>query len=214
MNATYLLSALGAGGAAATGAYLTKDHWMPSHEQKVKSIEEALKGRKLISSLEGNSLTKQWEAEFESDSNEIKTLLGNSSLNSQTGGVELSKWCSSKMPLDVDKNQDVFEKVEKYCLIRSVASQLARKQKTLLKEGQTSEWQATYKKRKDTSAKRSDLGLEGDSWTVDKQNEDLPKVKAWCTSNSEKEFLASPEGTDSLYTKVLKWCTKEGVNES
>ncbi|AEW45778.2 hypothetical protein MHC_04610 [Mycoplasma haemocanis str. Illinois] len=211
MNSTYLLTALGAAGSLSVGVYLTRDHWMPQHEQKVKSIEEALKGRRLISSLPENSLTKQWEAEFESASNEIKNLLGNNSLNAQTGGVELSKWCSSKMSLNVDENMDVFKNVEKYCLIRSISSQLARKQKTLLKEEQADEWKSTYKKRQDTTSKRADVGLSGDNWT---ENDDLSKVKAWCTSNSEQEFLASQEGTDSMYSKVLKWCTKEGANES
>ncbi|AEW45785.1 hypothetical protein MHC_04645 [Mycoplasma haemocanis str. Illinois] len=214
MNLVKPLIASISGGTLATGAYLTRDHWMPLKEKEFKSISDALKGRTLISSLKGDALTKQWEAEFESDKDAIKELLGDSTLEKQQGGVKLSEWCASKMSLDVNENQSVFKNVEKYCLIRNVASQLIRNKKTLLGAGQDTDWKSTYDKRKNTSAKREDIGLTDSNWNGKTETEDLPKVKSWCASNSGGDFLASQEGENSLYTKVLKWCTKEGATEN
>ncbi|CBY93185.1 hypothetical protein HF1_11770 [Mycoplasma haemofelis str. Langford 1] len=207
------LAVLGSGGTLATGAYLTKDHWMPSpKEEKVKTISDALKGKKLISSLSTSDLEKQWEEEFESDQETLKKLLGDNNLDKSKGGKALSGWCANQMSLDVDKNQGTLKHVEKYCLIRSVASQLERKQKTLLKADQEQGWKTTYDKRKSTTSKREDIGLTGTDWTGDKESEDLPKVKEWCSTNSFKDFLASDNG--ALYTNVLKWCTTNGATEN
>ncbi|AEG73486.1 hypothetical protein MHF_1250 [Mycoplasma haemofelis Ohio2] len=208
------LIALGSGGTLATGAYLTKDHWMPSNEKEFKSISDALKGRTLISSLKDDALTKQWEAEFESDKDAIKKLLGDSTLEKQQGGKKLSEWCVSKMSLDVNKNPEVFKNVENYCLVRSVASQLQRNKKTLLDVKSEDGWSATYKQRQTRSTSRTDIGLTDSNWSGKTETADLPKVKAWCSSNSGGDFLASQEGDNSLYTKVLKWCTKDGATEN
>ncbi|CBY93174.1 hypothetical protein HF1_11660 [Mycoplasma haemofelis str. Langford 1] len=208
------LIALGSGGTLATGAYLTKDHWMPSNEKEFKSISDALKGRTLISSLKDDTLTKQWEAEFESDKDAIKKLLGDSALEKQQVGKKLSEWCVSKMSLDVNKNPEVFKNVENYCLIRSVASQLQRNKKTLLDVKSEDGWVTTYEQRKKKTTNRSNIGLEGEWNKPPEQQQDLNAIKAWCSSNSGGDFLASQEGDNSLYTKVLKWCTKDGATEN
>ncbi|CBY93171.1 hypothetical protein HF1_11630 [Mycoplasma haemofelis str. Langford 1] len=210
MDLTKVALAMGSGGTLATGAYLTKDHWMPSKEQKIKSIEDALKGRRLISSI--SDPKKQWEAEFESAEQAIKSLLGDTSLNKENGGVKLSEWCAGKMSLDVDKNQEVFKNVEQYCLIRSVSSQLSRKGKNLLKADSEEGWSETYKKRKGDSSNRDDVGLtKVTDWSKADETNDIAEVKKWCSKNSDGEFLASEDEANSLYTKVLKWCTKEGA---
>ncbi|CBY93209.1 hypothetical protein HF1_12010 [Mycoplasma haemofelis str. Langford 1] len=198
----------GSGGTMAAGAYATKDYWMPTKEkvQEVKSIRDSLKGRKLISSLVGEALTKQWEEEFESDSVAIKSLLKDTSLVKTTGGTALSNWCSEQMPLDADKNPEILKNVEKYCLIRSVSDQLSRKGKKLLGEGDG--WNATYTKRKQRTTSRGDVGLSGE-WTNAQESNDLQTIKTWCSTNSAADFTDS--GTDSIYTKVLKWCTADGA---
>ncbi|AEW45795.1 hypothetical protein MHC_04695 [Mycoplasma haemocanis str. Illinois] len=213
MNLVKPFVILGSSGTLAAGAYLTKDSWMSSSKKRQEqTIANALQNRRLISSLQTSDLAKQWEEEFESDQETLKKLLGDSSLDKSKGGKALSEWCDGKMSLDVDKNKEIFKNVEKYCLIRSVASQLERKQKTLLKENQEQEWKSTYNKRKSTSSKRDDIGLNGADWNTDKESEDLPKVKEWCAANSGKDFLASDN--NDIYTKVLKWCTSNGATES
>ncbi|AEW45782.1 hypothetical protein MHC_04630 [Mycoplasma haemocanis str. Illinois] len=209
MNLVKLVVIAGSGGTLATGAYLTRDRWIPSKAQKAKNIEDSLKGRKLISSIANPK--KQWEAEFESAEQEIKSLLGDTSLNKENGGVKLSEWCDSKMSLDVDKNLDVLKNVEKYCLIRNISSQLSRKGKSLLKVDSEDGWSSTYQKRKGDSSNRGDVALTNTAnWDGANETNDIKEVKKWCSENSDKEFLASESEANSLYTKVLKWCTKEG----
>ncbi|AEG73521.1 hypothetical protein MHF_1285 [Mycoplasma haemofelis Ohio2] len=200
----------GSGGTMAAGAYATKDYWMPIKEkaQEVKSIRDSLKGRKLISSFVGEALTKQWEEEFDSDAENIKTLLKDTSLVKTTGGTALSKWCSEQMPLDADKNPEILKNVEKYCLIRSVSDQLSRKGKKLLGEGDQDGWSKTYKKRKEKSTNRAEVGLQ-ETWKEDQESNELPTIKTWCSANSAADFTDS--GADSIYTKVLKWCTEDGA---
>ncbi|CBY93261.1 hypothetical protein HF1_12530 [Mycoplasma haemofelis str. Langford 1] len=209
MNLINSLILLGSMGSVAAGAYLTQGYWMPSKEEKSKSIRDSLEGKKLISSaLSGTPLVKQWEEEFESDKAKIEALLGQGTLDKVKGGVALSTWCSNQMSLDSEQNKGVLENVKSYCLVRSVSNQLKRKSKTLLGTSHTTEWKATYDKRKQASEKRSDVGLTGESnWD---EGNDLVKIKVWCSGNSEQEFLVSEQGTSDLYTKVLKWCTKEG----
>ncbi|CBY93267.1 hypothetical protein HF1_12590 [Mycoplasma haemofelis str. Langford 1] len=208
MDLTKLLFTLiGSSGVAATGAYLTKDSWMPPK----KSIEDALTGKKLISSMKGEALTKQWQEEFESDRESIKGVIGFKDNDKENGGLALSKWCSDQMSLDFLKNQEVFKNVEKYCLIRSVSSQLSRKGKSLLADSDASGWSATYAKRKEKSTPREDLGLSKD-WVDNKESEELPTIKTWCSKNSKEDFIDS--GENSLYIKVLKWCTSDGSKEN
>ncbi|CBY93254.1 hypothetical protein HF1_12460 [Mycoplasma haemofelis str. Langford 1] len=209
MDLTKPLLFLGTGGAMTTGAYLTKDYWMPSKEETSKSIRDSLEGKKLISTtLTGTALTKQWEEEFESDSDAIKSLLNKSDLNKQTGGEALSKWCDDQMSLDAKGNEGVLAKVEKYCLVRSVSSQLSRKGKNLLGKDNSSGWTTTYNKRKSANANRDVVGLTGGTtWTSVNEGDDISKVKTWCSENSEKDFLVSEQGNSSLYTNVLEWCT-------
>ncbi|AEW45829.1 hypothetical protein MHC_04865 [Mycoplasma haemocanis str. Illinois] len=207
MNLINSLVFLGSVGGISAGAYLTQGYWMPS--KKFKSIKDSLEEKKFISStLSGNSLIKQWEEEFESDKAAIEALLKVGSLDKVAGGVALSKWCADQMTLDSEKNKGILENVKKYCLIRDISSQLKRKSKLLLDSSHTSEWKTTYDKRKSASEKRSDVGLtDENTWN---EGDDLSKIKEWCSRNSEQEFLVSEQGTSDLYTKVLKWCTKEG----
>ncbi|AEW45790.1 hypothetical protein MHC_04670 [Mycoplasma haemocanis str. Illinois] len=172
------------------------------------SIQEALKNEKLISSLSVDSVTKQWEEEFESSKTSIKSIIGFNSDDKVEGGKALAKWCNDQMSLDSVKNEGVLNNVRNYCLVRSVSSQLSRLGKTLLGTSNTTEWSTTYKKRKTQKTPRTDVGLSGE-WNGDHETQELPTVKNWCSSNSEKDFV-SKEG---LYEKVLKWCTKDGANE-
>ncbi|AEW45806.1 hypothetical protein MHC_04750 [Mycoplasma haemocanis str. Illinois] len=208
MNLTKL-SLLLAGSGGAVGAYATKDYWMPLNKKEIKSIADSLEGRKLISSLVGEALTKQWEEEFESDVENIKTLLRDSSLVKTTGGRILSKWCSEQMLLDADKNPEILKNVEKYCLIRSVSDQLSRKGKKLLGDGDQDGWSKVYKKRKEKSTNRAEVGLQ-EVWKEDQESKELPIIKEFCSTNSSADFIDS--GANSIYSKVLKWCTSDGAN--
>ncbi|CBY93190.1 hypothetical protein HF1_11820 [Mycoplasma haemofelis str. Langford 1] len=212
MSLTKSLAALGTGGTMATGAYLTSDYWMPSKEKAPMSIRDSLKGA-LISSISDSAVAKkQWEAEFDSASDAIKTLLNKNDLTTETGGKALESWCSLQMPLNSHENQEVLANVEKYCLIRSVSSQLSRKNKNLLKVDVADGWSETYQNRKkeQSSANRTSVGL-SNPWQEGKEAEDLVVIKKWCSDNSEKEFRVSNQGTSDLYDNVLKWCTKEGA---
>ncbi|AEW45800.1 hypothetical protein MHC_04720 [Mycoplasma haemocanis str. Illinois] len=213
MSLVKALVVLGSGGTVATGVYLTSDYWMSSKEGTMVSIKDSLKGKKLISSIADSEVAKkQWEAEFDSASDAIKSLLNKSDLTSETGGKALESWCSLQMSLNSHENKEVLSNVEKYCLVRSVASQISRKNKNLLKADVETGWSSTYQKRKaaQETSNRSSVGLSG-AWQEGKETEELKIIKKWCSDNSEKEFLVSNKGNSDLYDNVLKWCTQEGA---
>ncbi|AEG73553.1 hypothetical protein MHF_1317 [Mycoplasma haemofelis Ohio2] len=202
------LAAASIGGAsavsvAAAGGY----HFFSSRNE---SIQEALKNVRLISSLTGDALIKQWQEEFESDKKDIKPLIGFTSDDKEGGGRALAKWCNDQMSLDSVKHPEGLKNVKSYCLIRTVSSHLSRHNKTLLNESNVTEWQATYNQRKTKKTPKADIGMENDDWSADNYTKELPTVKTWCSTNSVKDFLAS----EDLYTRVLKWCTKEGATEA
>ncbi|AEG73474.1 hypothetical protein MHF_1236 [Mycoplasma haemofelis Ohio2] len=112
------------------------------------------------------------------------------------------------MELDSKKNQESLKLVEKYCLIRDLASQLSRKGKTLLTSSSlATDWNNTYTKRKNKSTARADVGLDGANWDNTQQETDLKKIKEWCEGTSKQDFLAS----EDKYEKLHKWCTKDGA---
>ncbi|CBY93147.1 hypothetical protein HF1_11390 [Mycoplasma haemofelis str. Langford 1] len=191
------LGGAGAASASAAGGYY-------AFSSKGITIKEALKDEQFIP--EGD--TAQWGEEFKSDKENIKAAIKElSGVDDNDGGIKLRDWCKQKMTLASEKNPQSLELVRKYCLIRDLASQLLRTGKNLLTEGSLeSDWKATYTKRKSKANTRGDIGLAGDSWN---ETEDLVFIKSWCGTHSEEAFLASDN--NSKYTKLLKWCTKEGA---
>ncbi|CBY93163.1 hypothetical protein HF1_11550 [Mycoplasma haemofelis str. Langford 1] len=200
------------GGASAASVAAAGGYHYLSSKNAIVSIKESLKGSRLISDLPSSSLTKQWQEEFKSAkediSRDIEDLKGVT--EEVDGGKKLESWCSRQMDLDSAKNADVLALVKKYCLVRSVSSQLSRNKKTLLGSGdeEKSKWQATYKKREERKTDRKDMGLQ-DAWNGKQEDKDLPKIKEWCSNHQDNDFIA----TEDLYTKLLKWCTVEGATE-
>ncbi|CBY93151.1 hypothetical protein HF1_11430 [Mycoplasma haemofelis str. Langford 1] len=198
------------GGASAASAAAVGGYHYLSQKETVISIREALKDAKLISTLTGDALTKQWVTEFKSAQNDIKEKIQElkSVTSEEDGGKKLESWCLKQMDLDSKKHSETLELVKKYCLIRDLASQLSRNKKVLLGKSQQSEWSALYKKHKGSSATRADVGLTGETWSENKENDELPVIQNWCEGTSKQDFLASDN--DTKYNKLIKWCTADG----
>nr|WP_014272261.1 hypothetical protein [Mycoplasma haemocanis] len=212
------LASLGVVGTATGGIYLGK---RLLDEKKDKSTRNYFlsRGRLLISDLSlDDGIIEQWREEFKSDKDEIKRLLNTTEDGEEKGGVLLKNWCDSQMKKDYLPSNKDLDKVEKYCLIRTIESQISRNKKTLLTdiEGDKSKWEATYDKRKSTTSlsPRSQIaGLDGE-WK-DKQNTrdtDLPIIKSWCKVKVGGFFLAKEKSTS--YTSVENWCTEQGAQAS
>ncbi|CBY92445.1 hypothetical protein HF1_04370 [Mycoplasma haemofelis str. Langford 1] len=193
-------------GTAATGAYvgstylsgtsianqLVKDKYTP-----ISSISNAEHSR------------QQWAAKFESDVQNIKTLIGFSGDDKVQGGEALEKWCSSKLKENYSETHPSLAGIKKYCVIRNIESQLARQQASILADSDTDKWTATYNKRKSTT-KRSPLsqvtGLTGSGSS--QPNDDLTKIKNWCNSKAKDSFYAY----EDTYDRVYNWCTEKGAS--
>ncbi|CBY92322.1 hypothetical protein HF1_03140 [Mycoplasma haemofelis str. Langford 1] len=205
----------GALGSTAGGIYLGKEILS---EKEDKSIRGYLlrKGSKLISDLsEQEGVNEQWTEEFKSDKEEIKKLLGTSENGDEAGGRLLKAWCEGHISRDYSQTYKDLGKVEKYCLLRTIQSQLSRNKKKLLTSASADdgEWEATYNKRKETTSRspRSQIeGLEG-QWNGDTKAKDLPIIKAWCSKGAQDLFLAKKK---DAYTNIENWCTKEGADVS
>ncbi|AEW45764.1 hypothetical protein MHC_04540 [Mycoplasma haemocanis str. Illinois] len=193
------------GGASAAGGY-----YYLSHKEIPVSIRSSLKDFKLISTLTGDSLTKQWVAEFKSAKDDIKSEIEELKdvAGDDEGGRKLESWCSKQMDLEAKKYPETFELVKKYCLIRDLSSQISRNKKTLLRPDQSSEWTSLYQKKKSGTATRADVGLGGTTWEADKEKDELPTIQNWCNKTSRESFLASDN--DSKYNKLIEWCTSSG----
>ncbi|CBY93153.1 hypothetical protein HF1_11450 [Mycoplasma haemofelis str. Langford 1] len=193
------LGGAGAASASAAGGYY-------AFSSKVVTIGEALKNKRFIPTDNSN----QWTEEFKSDKENIQKSIGDlKDATDSNGGSKLKDWCQKQLKLDAKKNPQSLELVGKYCLIRDLDSQLSRNKKTLL-TGDASGWAETYKKRKDKKTDRAAIGLSG-QWVENQQEADLVKIKEWCSDTSKQDFLASDN--NDKYTKLLKWCTKEGAQE-
>ncbi|AEG72708.1 hypothetical protein MHF_0432 [Mycoplasma haemofelis Ohio2] len=210
-------AALGTLGTASGGVYLSKK-LLDGNEDKSTRKHFLDKGRLLISDLSvDEGVVQQWQEEFKSDKDEIKRLLNTAEDGEEKGGILLKNWCDNQMKRGYSSTNGDLDKVEKYCLIRTIASQISRNKKTLLtsKEDDNSKWEATYDKRKTTSlSPRSQIaGLDGE-WK-DKQNTrdaDLLIIKSWCQEKASGLFLAKEKST--LYTPVENWCTEQGAQVS
>lgn len=171
---------------------------------RVQTIKEKLSsdGFKFIPS----SSQAQWEAEFKSDEESIKKILGDEATSNS-----LKEWCESKFDNSSINNETDLSNVKRWCLIRTISNQLGRKGKKLLvgahEEGIEAKWDATIAKSKnDRSKDREKLGLKG-AWDQVK-NDDKEKIKKWCAINSESDYLVEKEET---YELVEAWCTEEGA---
>ncbi|AEW45760.1 hypothetical protein MHC_04520 [Mycoplasma haemocanis str. Illinois] len=196
-KALFVLGGTGIASASAVGGYYV-------FRPKAITIKQALKHKKFI--LESD--IRQWEEEFKSDKENIKSEIKElNGVDDKDGPTQLKSWCKQQMNLDLEKNPQSLELVKKYCLIRDLASQLLRTGKNLLTGSSSEEdWKSTYTKRKAKTNTRGDIGLTGSEW---KETEDLEFIKSWCGIHSKEDFLASDN--NSKYTQLLKWCTKEGA---
>ncbi|AEG73472.1 hypothetical protein MHF_1234 [Mycoplasma haemofelis Ohio2] len=194
------------GGASAASA-AAGGYYLYSKDTPV-SIREALKDSKLISTLSGEALTKQWQEEFKSAKDDIKRDIRDLKdfTAEDDGGKKLESWCLKQMDLDSKKHDDTLQLVKKYCLVRDLASQLKRNNKSLIGKSQSDAWGAVYEKRKSGKSTRADIGLSGADWPESKQTEELPVIQKWCEDTIKESFLAS----EDKYNKLLKWCTEDG----
>ncbi|AEW45139.1 hypothetical protein MHC_01365 [Mycoplasma haemocanis str. Illinois] len=203
----------GALGSTVGGVYLGRNILIAKEDKSIRGYL-LRKGSKLISDLsEKDGVNEQWTEEFKSDKEEIKKLLGTSENGDEAGGRLLKKWCESHISKDYSQTYKDLDKVEKYCLLRTIQSQLSRNKKKLLgmDSSDDGEWEATYSKRKSTTnlSPRSQIkGLEG-QWNGDTKDKDLPIIKSWCANGVKDLFLANKK---EAYTTVENWCTKEGAS--
>ncbi|CBY92472.1 hypothetical protein HF1_04640 [Mycoplasma haemofelis str. Langford 1] len=198
-------SGIGATGAYAGSLYLSNKTTIASQLTK--------DGHVLISSITNKEHSKQqWEAEFESDEQNIKTLIGFNGNGKVLGGTALEEWCSSKLKENYSETYKDLKGIKSYCVVRSITSQLSRKGTSVLTEssGDSTKWSSTYGKRKTTPKKtpRSQIeGLEGTWSQSHEENKDLEKIKAWCNKKSQALFYAH----ESTYDQVYNWCTEGGA---
>ncbi|AEW45246.1 hypothetical protein MHC_01900 [Mycoplasma haemocanis str. Illinois] len=195
-------------GATATGVYIGSNYLT-----NTTSVSKYLtnSGYKLISSIKNpEHIKRQWQEEFKSDKETIKSLLNLKEDDENKGGEELRKWCSSKLESEYSNNFEDLENVKKYCVIKTIKEWLIRDgNKKILTEnqGDNSKWEATYNKRKQAKTSRSQVGLT-ESWPEnsgpDKKDADLPVIKNWCREKSNADFLAHEE----TYSQVKDWCTE------
>nr|WP_014272836.1 hypothetical protein [Mycoplasma haemocanis] len=200
------------GGASAVGVAAVGGYHYLSHKENSVSIRSSLKDFKLISTLTGEALTKQWVAEFKSATNDIKEKIEElkNVTDEAEGGRKLASWCSKQMDLDSRKYPETFELVKKYCLVRDLSSQLKRNNKSVLDRKQDSDWKDVFQKRKTQKSTRSDVGIKDATWPTgnEKDDVDLLMIQTWCENTEKEEFLASDN--NSKYDKLLKWCTADG----
>ncbi|AEW45242.1 hypothetical protein MHC_01880 [Mycoplasma haemocanis str. Illinois] len=198
-------SGIGATGIYVGSLYLSKKITISSQLTK--------EGYTLISSITNKEYSKQqWESEFETDEQNIKTLIGFGGNGKVLGGEALEKWCSSKLKESYSENHKDLQGIKNYCVIRNIASQLSKKGSSILTESteDDSKWKSTYGKRKATPKRtpRSQIaGLEGE-WSQNnhEENKDLGKIKEWCKRKSQTLFYAH----ESTYDQVYNWCTEGG----
>ncbi|AEG72721.1 hypothetical protein MHF_0445 [Mycoplasma haemofelis Ohio2] len=170
---------------------------------------------KLISSISNKDHSQlQWETEFESDKDKIKTLIGFAEEDKKKGGEALEKWCSSKLKESYSEDHKDLEGIKSYCVIRDISSQLKRKGKSVLADSD-GKWTQTYNKRKDTPKRspRSQIAELTGEWNSGSgssptETEDLIKIKKWCKSKSQAYFYAH----EQIYDQVYNWCTEDGAN--
>ncbi|CBY92422.1 hypothetical protein HF1_04140 [Mycoplasma haemofelis str. Langford 1] len=212
MNSIHKLGMLGLGGAAtATSAYAGINYF----QKNKPTISEHLTDNKylLISSIDNLAHLKlQWEAEFKSAKEKIKTLIGFTKDSDEEGGQALKEWCESKIKEDYSQGAKHLQEVKSYCVLRKVESQLTRNNKKILTHSSedSGKWDKTYEQRKKTAqlSPRSQVGLEGSWPDGDTKTQDLPKIKKWCELKVQSYFLAH----EDTYTNVYNWCTEDGVN--
>ncbi|AEW45220.1 hypothetical protein MHC_01770 [Mycoplasma haemocanis str. Illinois] len=207
MNLIYKAVTLGFGGAAVTTSTYAGIYYV---NRERPSVAEYLKssGYKLIFFIENSDNVKlQFLEEFKSDRENIKLLIGFTGSSDENGGKALEKWCSSKLNEEYSEHLGDLSGVKKYCVLRTIESQLSRNKKGVLSEGDASKWDQTYEQRKKTTtlSPRSQVGLNGD-WTTPNKNTDLQTIKHWCKTQSQSYFLAH----EKIYTNVYNWCTEDG----
>ncbi|CBY92479.1 hypothetical protein HF1_04710 [Mycoplasma haemofelis str. Langford 1] len=214
MNIAYKLGMVGLGGVAATtGAYAGSRYLRNNKSSVAHHLEES--GYKLISSIDNSEHLKlQWQEEFKSDKEKIKTLIGFSQGSDEDGGKALEAWCNINLKKEYLENSKELEGVKNYCVLRTIESQLSRdNNKKILTDdsGDNTKWENTYNKRKETTtlSPRSQVGLTGE-WAQhsNSKDEDLKIIKPWCKAQSKSHFLAYQQ----TYTHVNNWCTEGGAN--
>ncbi|AEW45213.1 hypothetical protein MHC_01735 [Mycoplasma haemocanis str. Illinois] len=198
-------------GTIVTGAYIGS-----SYLSKKSTISDHLthSNYQLISSISNKDHSRlQWEAEFESDKDKIKGLIGFTEDDKKKGGEALERWCSSKLKESYSEEHKDLERIKSYCVIRDISSQLKRKGKSVLSDSD-GKWTQTYNKRKSTPKRspRSQIaGLTGEwnaSGVSHSEGDDLAKIKEWCKLTSQSSFRAY----ETTYDQVYNWCTEDGTS--
>ncbi|CBY93345.1 hypothetical protein HF1_13370 [Mycoplasma haemofelis str. Langford 1] len=191
-------------GTAATGGIVGGGFLANSLIYKSNTLEDHLKSKNLIliSSLGSEKEGKQWSAEFELDQVEIKKY--NDKIIS---GEKLKEWCQKNVKLELEKHEDLVPYLEKWCVLGTIESRISRSSgKELITEGDSRGWESVYNTNSAENL-RTKIDLQGTKdQNSGKKDEDIKKIKAFCTANKGKTFKA--EEKTSVYDVVVEWCTK------
>ncbi|CBY93206.1 hypothetical protein HF1_11980 [Mycoplasma haemofelis str. Langford 1] len=190
-----LAAALG-GGAMATGAYLTKDHWMPSNKEAGDSISKVLVDRKYTpldpSKAEG------WEAVLEKYNAAYSTAAKKVS--------NLQEECRALLSKEEFNDVD-YQKARRWCTkLQSVSDRLGAFNRKALSTTE-SETKDNDEWKKKINAHNGEHSNKLDHTFTGEDDANLKAIKSKCATLNGKQ--STDEGFEKDFSKSFEWCSIE-----
>ncbi|AEW45225.1 hypothetical protein MHC_01795 [Mycoplasma haemocanis str. Illinois] len=186
-------AAIGGGGAFIfSHSFKKTPNTVAYHFQNTKNLRP-------ISSLTSSEVDSQWTEEYKLDKEEIKKVIQGIDSNDSNGGTKLKEWCETQLSKDFKDDADL-SKEERWCTIGKISKRIPKGKNII--SGEASAWTNVYNSQSQQTD-RSKLKL-ADTKAENTKDADLAKIKTFCESTQNKDFLASKK--DDEYDPFLKWC--------